>query len=364
MNKKLLRGLSVSAIALSLFACGGQSSSSSSSASSVSSSDNSSVVEEKTIKIDNSKAATKDAGTKIVETKQELKERYGMGSDTVQEWNVQTAAFQTYTLGKTIDEVVSKNYQSHYNPEGTEVVAGCSISAGNFVGSLKTITDTKTFTTSTAPIAGAGTIVAGINDENVLTVTVAGVATSAGTDTVLEASINDYQIPLAIDGEKVVLDATAKQANEDNLKTHGAGVSQSLSKRELKELYGMTVAGTEEWFVHADNFAKYAIGKSASELEGKNYKTHYNTEGTEVVTGCTISCDAFAKAIAEGGNVLKTTDAPTAADATEYSLKFGSYVEVTKDLQLEVSVGSVVLNSESKIVSAYFDVLQVPFVIE
>lgn len=356
MNKKLLRALSVTALGLALVACGGTESSASSSAGS-SASSNSEVA--KSIKLNAAKTSVKDAGEKIVETKQELHDRYGMSTAEQGEWWFQENAYEAFTNDKTIATVTGTT---------VDAITGVSIKLDNFTGALNGITDTKTFTTSEAPKAGVGTIVA--YEDNVLTVTVAGLAADANKN-VLSTSINDYQIPLAISGEEVVIDTSKKQANADNIASKAANKSTAcLSKRELGELYGMGGVGegttgengkAAEWNVQADAYATYAVGKTAAELATKNYQTHYSPNGTEVVEGCTITMSSFGAAVSEAAT-LQSTIAPTAAADTEYSLKFGSFVTMSSS-QVEVSTACVVLKGD-KIVSSYFDVLQAPFVIE
>lgn len=262
-----------------------------------------------TVSLDTTKNQTKDAGDKVIETKQELKTRYGMASTAAEgEWNVQAANFAKYTVGKTIDEVTSKNYKSHYNKDGTEVVTGCSISQKNFTTALKVITDTKTFKAPAGKVsAGLGYKVSALSKDNVLTVTLAGSATDKDGK-IYETSINAYQIPVTVDGTKVTepkiaIDTTKTQTKAENFKGHTVESEANkyytsvLSKRELKELYAMKDKATAgEWFTQADNFAKYAKGKIASEIAGKTYKSNHNPNGTVEVPGCTITMEDFAVA--------------------------------------------------------------------
>ena len=265
-----------------------------------------------TVSLDTTTNQTKQAGDKVIETKQELKERYGMTkSDETKEgeWNVQAANFAKYTVGKTIDEVTSKNYKSHYNKDGSEVVAGCSISQKNFTTALKVLTDSKEFKAPAGKVsAGLGYKVSAFGTDNVLTVTLAGSATDKDGK-IYETSINAYQIPVTVDGTKVTepkiaIDATKTQTKAENFKGHTVESEANkyytsvLSKRELKELYAMKDKATAgEWFTQADNFAKYAKGKVASEIAGKTYKSHHNETGTVEVPGCTITMEDFAVAI-------------------------------------------------------------------
>lgn len=265
------------------------------------------------------KHQTEQAGDKVIETKQELKERYGMASSAAEgEWNVQAASFAKYTVGKTIDEVTSKNYKNHYNKNGTEVVTGCSISQTNFTTALKVITDTKTFKAPANTVsAGLGYKVSALSADNVLTVTLAGSATDKDGK-IYETSINAYQIPLMVsstDATKIAYNPinsknqSYAQLKAENFKDHTTASADNkyytevLSKRELKEKYAMKENTEEaqkmEWYNQANNFARYAKGKIASEIAGKSYKSNHNPKGTVEVAGCTITMEDFATAISK-----------------------------------------------------------------
>lgn len=265
------------------------------------------------------KHQTEQAGDKVIETKQELKERYGMASSAAEgEWNVQAASFAKYTVGKTIDEVTSKNYKNHYNKNGTEVVTGCSISQTNFTTALKVITDTKTFKAPANTVsAGLGYKVSALSADNVLTVTLAGSATDKDGK-IYETSINAYQIPLMVsstDATKIAYNPinsknqSYAQLKAENFKDHTTASADNkyytevLSKRELKEKYAMKENTEEaqkmEWYNQANNFARYAKGKIASEIAGKSYKSNHNPKGTVEVAGCTITMEGFATAISK-----------------------------------------------------------------
>lgn len=267
-----------------------------------------------TLALDQTKNSTKQAGDKVIETKQELKDRYGMSAIGKTEWNKQANAFSAYINGKTIEEAASANYKNTHNDSGTVVIEGCTMSQANFTTALKVITDTKTFK------APANTVSAGLGykvsafSKNVLTVTLAGSATDKDGK-VYETSLNAYQIPVTVDSSsvtnpKIAFDTSVKQATVSNFKDHTVASGENtyytsvLSKRELKELYGMkgkTEAEQKmEWYNQANNFARYATGKNVSVLQenlGKYKGTKHNQNGTVEVAGCTILMDDFATSI-------------------------------------------------------------------
>lgn len=265
------------------------------------------------------KHQTEQAGDKVIETKQELKDRYAMAkSDKTKEgeWYVQAGNFAKYTVGKTISEVTSKNYKNAYNPNGTEIVSGCSISQTNFTTALKVITDTKTFKAPANTVsAGLGYKVSALSADNVLTVTLAGSATDKDGK-IYETSINAYQIPLMVsstDTTKIAYNPinpkniSYAQLKAENFKDHTVAsgkdtyYTEVLSKRELKDLYAMKDKATAgEWFTQANSFAAYAKNKNVSVLQenlGKYKATDHNPNGTVEVAGCTISMDDFATSI-------------------------------------------------------------------
>ena len=269
-----------------------------------------------TLAIDKTKNQTKDAGDKVIETKQELKEKYGMSDIGKTEWYKQASAFSAYINNKTIEEATSANYKNPNNPDGSVVIEGCTMSQTNFTTALKVITDTKTFKAPANTVsAGLGYKVNALGTDNVLTVTIAGSATDKDGK-VYETSLNAYQIPVMVDANdatKIAFNPTNAQYNSPyaqlnaaNFKGHTTESGENtyytevLSKRELKDLYGMKDKATSgEWFTQANSFAAYAKNKNVSVLQenlGK-YKSVENESGTVEIAGCTINMDDFATSI-------------------------------------------------------------------
>lgn len=271
-----------------------------------------------TLALDQTKNSTKYAGDKVIATKQELKDKYGMSAIGKTEWNKQANAFSAYINGKTIEEAASANYKNTHNSSGTVVIEGCTMSQTNFTTALKVITDTKTFKAPANTVsAGLGYKVSALSADNILTVTLAGSATDKDGK-IYETSINAYQIPLMVsstDATKIAYNPinpknqSYAQLKAENFKDHTTASADNkyytevLSKRELKEKYAMKENTEEaqkmEWYNQANNFARYAKGKIASEIAGKSYKSNHNENGTIEVPGCTITMEDFATAISK-----------------------------------------------------------------
>ncbi len=238
----------------------------------------------------------KNAGTKNVETKKELKERYGMAQfANTTEWYVQADKFEEWATGKTFDELtVTKGEAGDdgHTEEWTNNVTGCTILVDDFVTAMKNAKKHSVdFSSDEAPKAGVGVLVGAAGSQiDVNFASVANVGNKAA------ASVVDvYQIPL----KAGVLDADNKAVKNKLTGTEFA------SKFELKENYGMAqFAHTTEWYVQAEKFQEWTKGKTSEELNGFNVaepdgNTH-TEEWVDNITGCTMSVGDFVAAIQEG----------------------------------------------------------------
>lgn len=244
-----------------------------------------------TITLDQTQNQTKDAGAKVIETKKELKERYGMSSAKQGEWYIQASNFEKFAIGKTLEEV-----------KAAEEVAGCTISRTGFINTMEAVADTKEFTSDVAPVVGVGTIVSSFSGTTLET-TFAGVVTTSDSSVVKEASINMYQVPLKVNeaGDGVELNTSDKACKPENFEGHAASsATKVLSKRELKDLYGMSSAAKGEWYLQADAYAKYCVGKDATTL---NSLIGDDGKDANVSTTCTIKVGGLASAVAEGATL-------------------------------------------------------------
>ena len=341
MNTKLLRALSLTALGLGLVGCGATTPSSSQE-----------PAEPKTVVVDTAKNADS-------KSKKELLDAYNMKTYTQGcewEWYEQAENYEHWTVGKTIAEVRDFAYGPGHQV-GVDVIddgVGVTINTDNFTGALKSLNRVKTFTTSDAPVAGAGIALHTV-DNGLFTVKVAGAATSNSSKKILKSAVNSYQIQLIDNAGTIALDTTTKQASNDTIASKTDGITQVASKYELGELYGMkgtsasigNIPNGAEWYEQAEAYEAYTEGKIASEVSG--------TKG--VATGCTMNVDGFAKVVQEAAGANVSKEVGTATANAEYTLSVGSYVSFA-DNQIEVSICAIVTNSNDKIVSSYFDVLQ------
>ena len=126
------------------------------------------------------------------------------------------------------------------------------------------------------------------------------------------------------------MDVTAEWTAE------GAAVpaSEIKTKRELGDAYNMVAFGgaTAEWYAQADNFCKFIVGKTASEVKALVAECNKGTADV-MNAGCTIMINEFVAAIEKAVNNAKDSDAT--ADAT---LAIGMYADVsTVDADADVA---------------------------
>ena len=142
-----------------------------------------------------------------------------------------------------------------------------------------------------------------------------------------------------------------------------------LSKRELKEDYGMSKIGAKEWYIQAEAFEQYVIGKTGAEVSGM--ETVVNDEGHTVTTdealyaSCSISIGDFIEAIAKACN-----DEQGMSFQSDGNFKLGLAVNseanesvaatAEKDgvVKMYSEFGAVVLGADGKILAAVTDATQ------
>jgi hypothetical protein len=291
------------------------------------------VVEGETSKIviDSSKKQVKDAGDKLVETKQELLERYGMkgSSEIGLEAYEQMRNFADYVEGKTIAQVIAHGYTnkgdgSHvYVPsqeEGKDLAGKVSITVNDYVAALMEAYETKNAYVQVEKTAVLSTGVGMVFEFNASSFQIDAYTASITldqADKIQGAYVDTLQVPLKLVDGKVALNATAKQVKE-------AGYKVMETKKELGARYGMyyqsAVNGvdgaykvnpnaTAEWFEQAKSLENWLIGQAKTALDFADAEFG---EGHALASKVTITVDGYFSVLKEAATYAKALPTPAA----------------------------------------------------
>ena len=143
-----------------------------------------------------------------------------------------------------------------------------------------------------------------------------------------------------------------------------------LSKKELKEDYGMSKIGAKEWYIQAEAFEQYVIGKTGAEVSGMetvvNDSGHTVTTDEALYASCSISISDFIEAIAKACN-----DEQGMSFQSDGNFKLGLAVNSEVDagtkaataeedgvVKMYSEFGAVVLGADGKILAAVTDATQ------
>ncbi len=248
-----------------------------------------------------------DAAEVDLRSKQEKGDDYNMAtySSAIAEWYDQADFFAEKVVGMTADEVA--NIATTVNEEGYEVatdeaiLSGCTISIAAFQEAIvKACSDeyAKSFKAS-SPKLGLGVVTE-----------VDASSASASADADGAANMYTHFAAAAVDDKGVILadliDAIQPKISFD---TTGEETEYNFveTKKYLKDDYNMVTYGgaIAEWYQQAESFENYIVGKDSAGVTG--IATTTNAEGYQVATdadadllaGCTISIDTFQEAVAK-----------------------------------------------------------------
>ncbi len=241
-------------------------------------------------------------------TKYEKGDDYNMVkfSDATHEWYEQAAAFEEYVIGKTADEVAGMetvvNEEGHAVTTDETLYASCSISISEFQEAIvKACNDEQGMSFTAAEGFKLGLAINSKADESV--------AATAEEDGVVKMYSEFGAV--VVDGEGKIL-AALTDATQPQIKINAAGeIVETVfkgTKRELKEDYNMVAYSnaTLEWYQQAQNFAEYAVGKTADELRAA--ETVVNEEGHQVFADETLYASVSISVDGMIGVVAKAAD--------------------------------------------------------
>ena len=248
-----------------------------------------------------------------LKTKMELGDDYNMakyghslvGNTTVKEWYEQAKAFESWVVGKTVDEVKNMKLQTMDNgyviaDEKDLLDAGCTISIEEFRDAVVKACNDEQGTTFKAK-KGSFTLGVAVNNADngsalgedggytvKMNVDFGAVVVVDGT---IVASLNDAMQP------QVVVDA------EGNVTSTSVGKGEGVlkTKRELKEDYKMAAYGTSlvgnakatEWYIQSAAFSAHIAGMTAEQVKNMPVQTMDNgyvisNDKTLLDAGCTM----------------------------------------------------------------------------
>ncbi len=201
-----------------------------------------------------------------VQTKQELKDAYGMKarSGIGKEWNEQADAFEAYVIGKTLDEVKGIAVNEEGVPSDADLAASVTVHISDFVAGIE------------KAVANAQDL--GAKDSDKLGI---GISTSiassadATADKAGLAQAYSYYTAVTTDADGKIT-SCAIDASQSNVNFDTTGVITSdltvapQTKLELKDAYGMKGKSGigKEWYEQANAFASYVTGKTVAEVDG------------------------------------------------------------------------------------------------
>ena len=258
---------------------------------------------------------------KTFKTKMELGDDYNMAKygapnvegGTVQEWYVQTKAFEQYVIGKTAAEVEAIELQevnAHMIAvDETLLNAGCTMQITEFMAAVVKACNDEQGMAFTAVKDSFTLGVAATT--SVDSATVAATAEADGT----VAMYSDFAATVVVDGKIV---ATINDAIQPKITINAAGeitgTSFTETKRNLKEGYNMATYGAGmdpngdgkvlEWYLQSEAFSKHVVGMTADEVAGMETAANsigyqMSTDADLVAAGCTIQITAIKAVVAQ-----------------------------------------------------------------
>ena len=233
----------------------------------------------------------KAVATADLRTKGEKGTDYGMSKTGKVEWDVQTASFEKLVVGKTLSEVKALVAE---NGKGTEEVltAGCTITISDFVDAIDKAFANLADSNATA----ACTLKIGMSTSQSLT----DYDAESGKDGSNQVDTTIFAAAVDKDGKIVAVDTDCTQVKFtfDATGKSTFSATQTLTKRQKGNDYGMSKTGKAEWFTQADALETQCIGKTASEIAGLMVDGGKGTEAVQTA-GCTITISGFVAAAAK-----------------------------------------------------------------
>lgn len=236
---------------------------------------------------------TKDNGNVAdLRTKLQKLEDYGMKgvSPIGKEWYEQVAAFESWAVGKTAEEVKAGIGEDGY-PVDADLKAGCTIHASGFAAVVE-----KAIASATD---------CGAKATDTLKLSVATEKYYESNETNLQYDSNYAAVTLDADGKitSCIVDASqAKCSIADGKFTVEKGAY--ITKKELKEDYNMKGASPigKEWYEQAAHLEAWTVGKTAEEVKA-GIGSDFGPADDDLKAGCTITVGSILNNVANAATV-------------------------------------------------------------
>jgi len=222
--------------------------------------------------------------TAPVQSKNELKEAYGMGKQSPigKEWYQQADAFAQWCVGKTLKEVKGIKTKAGSEagsvvPDVPELTSSVTISISPFLSTVeKAVNNAQKASVSGSYKTGQG-ISTSISSSKSATADAAGLGQADSYIAVVTVDDSGKIVACTLDSAQTKVNFDAKGAITTDLTV------APQTKDEKKETYGMGKQSPigKEWYQQADAFAKWCIGKTLDEVKG--LKTKAGSEAGSVV---------------------------------------------------------------------------------
>ena len=263
------------------------------------------------INFDAAGAITTPDLTVAVQSKDELKENYGMGKSSAigKEWYQQADAFAQWCIGKTLSEVKGMKTKTS-DTEGIladepDLASSVTIGISDFLSTIeKAVNNAQKFDVTGSYKTGMG-IVTGISSSKSATADAAGVGQADSYIAVVTVDDAGKIVACTLDSAQTKVNFDASGAITTDL------TAAIQTKDEKKEAYGMGKSSAigKEWYQQADAFAKWCIGKTLDEVKGMKTKTS-DTEGIladepDLASSVTIGISGFLNSIEKAVNNAK-----------------------------------------------------------
>ena len=198
-----------------------------------------------------------------------------------------------------------------------------------------------------------------------------GVSLSTASSKAGNAQVDATTAAVVTDADGKIVAAKIDVAQNKMDVTDGAVDTEKefLTKKELKEDYGMSKIGATEWYLQAEAFEAYVIGKTADEVEAMetvvNESGHTVTTDEALYASCSISIESFKEAVVKACRDEQGMEF-TAADDFTLGLAINSTsdesVAATKDeegvVKMYSEYAAAVVGKDGKILAALTDATQ------